>query len=407
MSAASGGAGGGGVRRVGRASELSSNIVFGGDDGPRNKWGAAQPHPLAQPQPQSASPASAAAAAARARADEALGLADLEHVAMPPTLPPQAHLPLRRGGGGGGEGGSAAAGGGGAAAVDANFNAAVASRRGDFMRVLSSRLAEVKELSALWRSAVEEEGKEEAADVDGSAPTLAVTPERVYVATLRHLRNSCQEWAAVDVLAQLAHCSGAGGGGGGGGGGDALQLRGGLPVWAFPRATSLRWARYLCPVLQGLLFSAYEDYLESAVGACDRVLDALAPLFAAASDPLRVAVADLAVPAALAQAGGDEGDAGGASTGEGEGEGEGDSGGGEGGHARSRRWRLLAHAAAVGAVQAVRLTQPLASALGVAASTVRAGGGSGETQRFALRVQRRMLRLHEGVMHLVRASARA
>jgi hypothetical protein len=171
----------------------------------------------------------------------------------------------------------------------------------------------------------------------------------------------------------------------------SLRLRGGLPPWAFPHATSLRWVRYLCPVLQRLLFSAYEDHLAAAIGACGRALDALAPLYAAASDPLLASPANLVAPPPPLPLAGDE-DSGG-----------GGGGGGEEGAARAQR-HLFAHAAAAGAVQATKLTQPLAAALSVAASTLRAGGGDGETFRSALRAQRRLLRMHEGVAHLVRAS---
>ena len=193
---------------------------------------------------------------------------------------------------------------------------------------------------------------------------------------LRHLRDSCHEWVAADVLAALAHCGGA-----------APALRGGLPVWAFPRSTSLRWARYLCPVLRSLLFSAYEDYLEVAVGACEHAFDALEPLFAVAGDPLRCSAADLAAPpedvAAASEGGG--------------------GGGGGGGDDPRRLRRLLAHAAATGAVLAVKITQPLVSALGSAAAAARRGGGA--MHRAASRAQRRLQQLHDSVAHLSTAGA--
>ena len=385
--------GGGGLRRVAHAADHAG--LLGGAAAPspplpppRNKWG---PQPLAPPL--GGGNGGGSGGGGGGGAPPPLGIDDLAH--PPLALPP----PPRRGAERTAE----------LAAAAASYEAAVAARRGDFLRVLSSRLAEVRELASLWRSAGgAADGHLGAASAgagagvgeaaDASVLALALAPERVYVAALRHLRNSCHEWAAVDVLSELAHCdSGAAVGGEADSPdeGGALWLRGGLPVWAFPRATSLRWARYLCPVLQSLLFSAYEDYIEVAVGACERTLDALAPLFEAASDPLRASVADLAVPPPAAAA------AAPALAGEGE---DGEKGGGsDEGAARLQR-RLFAHAAATGAVQAVRLTQPLAAALGVAASTVRAGGGNGETQRAAVRVQRRLLRMHDSVAHLVRAA---
>ena len=264
--------------------------------------------------------------------------------------------------------------------------AALSSRRGVVTRALTSRLAEVKELAALWR-----------------APTAS--PERVYLASLRHLRDGCHEWVAVDVLAALAHCDGsavdaveatghigadvdtnanADAAKGAGTSASAhrqlprLRLIGGLPVWAFPHSTSLRWCRYLSPVLEGLLCSAYEDYVLAALSATARALDALRPLFAFAGDRTACAPGDLVAPVPLLVADGDEPEL----------------------LRRRRQQQLLAHAAALGAVEAARLVRPLVAALSTAAAAA-AAGEAVQTQRAALRLARRLQAMLASVAPLV------
>jgi hypothetical protein len=261
-----------------------------------------------------------------------------------------------------------------------------------FLRALTSRLAEVRSLSAAW------------------GPPGAPLTERAYLAALRRLRDGCHEWTAADVLRSLQGAEGAplalgeGGGCGGGGGGGVVLLRRGFPPWS-PACPRCPWLRYACPVLQALLCSCYEDWLEVGLGACSALLAAVAPMVECAA---QCSVEDLREPgAAGGGAEGEEGEGEGAAgeagegeegeeseEGEEEGEGGGGAVGGRGGRGRrpagaELEQRLLRHLAALGALEFARLAAPLVPALASAAqcpnpATQRAAGAACTTLRRAL-----------------------
>ena len=132
-----------------------------------------------------------------------------------------------------------------------------------FLRALTSRLAEVRSLASAW-----------------GAPSRAL-PERAYLASLRRLRDECHEWTAADVLRSLLGSEGAllelGDGSG-----QSVALRRGFPPWG-PACPRCPWLRYVCPVLQALLCSCYEDWLEVGLAACSALLAAVAPMLEVAA----------------------------------------------------------------------------------------------------------------------------
>ena len=232
-----------------------------------------------------------------------------------------------------------------------------------FLRALTSRLAEVRSLASAW-----------------GAPSRAL-PERAYLASLRRLRDECHEWTAADVLRSLLGSEGAllelGDGSG-----QAVALRRGFPPWG-PACPRCPWLRYVCPVLQALLCSCYEDWLEVGLRACSALLAAVAPMLECAA---QCSAEDLRDPEE--GAGGGEGgeEAGGQKEGaaaeealEGEAAAaEEEEGGGEGGgRGRARgaaaaaaeelERRTLRHLAAHGALEFTRLAGPLVAALTSAA----------------------------------------
>ena len=247
------------------------------------------------------------------------------------------------------------------------------------LRALTSRLSEVRGVGHFW---------------SGGRLT-----ERSYLASLRRLRDECHEWTAADVLRGLQGAEGAleleadlleasgglDGGGGGGGGGDGgegqrVALRRGFPPWsaAYPRCP---WLRYVCPVLEALLCSCYEDWLEVGLGACSALLTATAPMLDCAA---ACSAEDLRLPEA--GEGGGEGAAG---------EEEGGGGAGGLGAAAAQRQRTLRHLAAHGALEFARLAGPLVAALASAAQCP-----SPATQRTAGAVCTGLRKALHAVAHL-------
>lgn len=220
-----------------------------------------------------------------------------------------------------------------------------------FTRVLTSRLTEVRELRGIW------------AGPGGLEALLAAVCE------------SCHESVAADVLHALASCRGSAAPGG-------AQLIGGLPRWSWPHAASIGWLESVAPVLETLLFSVVEDYLATATAAVGHVQEALGGLWA---------VAERCTPRDLRLGGDDEDDGGG-------GEGKDDEGAAGGGADAAKR----RHAAAVQAVEAVRLTTPVLAALRHCA-----GQYKGRVQRAAAARLERLVEMHAAVGPLVAAAAAA
>jgi hypothetical protein len=221
------------------------------------------------------------------------------------------------------------------------------------LRALSSRLGEVRDVSAAWREA----------SPDGSG-------EPALLRALRLVRSECHEWTASDVLRSLSSQDGgallvaAGGGDGGGGGAlHAAPLARGLPEWSWPGYPRAPWLRHLCPVLESLLSSCYEDWLIAALAATRAALAALAPMLQLAS--AQCTAEDLAPPPPPPPPH--------------PGEGEGDAGGeAAAAAAEAAEQRAMRHAAAAGAVSFARLAAPLLAALSGAAQCPSPG-----TQRAA------------------------
>lgn len=207
-----------------------------------------------------------------------------------------------------------------------------------FLRSLTSRLGEVKDVAHAWRAGAAGEA------TDGA-----------YLHALRRVRDACHEWTAADVLRALSanhgsvHVEGAPG--------DdvvAIALRGGVPAWSWPAYPRTPWVSLLCPVVASLLCSCYEDWLLPACDACGAMLGAAAPLIAAACacheddlwPPTLADLTDLPAPA-----GGDAGAAGAAAVHEGS----------------DRAAAMQRHAAATCAVSFTRHAAPLLPALACAA----------------------------------------
>ena len=133
-----------------------------------------------------------------------------------------------------------------------------------FLRALTSRLGEIRDVASLW-----------------SVPTL---PEASYLASLRRVRDDCHEWTASDVFRALNAADGC----------SILvkneddclsvPLQHGLPQWSWPHYPRAPWLRYVCPVLESLLCSCYEDWLESALCMTHAMLEAMNGMFALAKD---------------------------------------------------------------------------------------------------------------------------
>jgi len=150
--------------------------------------------------------------------------------------------------------------------------AALCARTPTVLRALTSRLGEVRDVAAAF-----------------SSGASAGVPERAFLRALRRVRDECHEWTAGDVLRAL-HAGGDAGTllvaprRGSGGGARAVPLRHGLPAWSWPAYPRAPWARLLCPVLEALLCSCYEDWLEVGTAAASALLGALAPLVELAQD---------------------------------------------------------------------------------------------------------------------------
>jgi hypothetical protein len=279
------------------------------------------------------------------------------------------------------------------------FISKVNEKRSIFIRALTSRLAELKETSEIWQ------GKKSSL----SNENIKNTPATAYLATLHHLRDNCHETCAVDVLAMLAHCSG------GSlefdsseGNSEVSSLHNGFPTWSYPEAISLRWARYATPVVEGLLFSAYEDYLIVAIKTSELLISALGPLFESAADATLCTISDLDPVDDIEVK-------------EEETENEAShqkrnleeaiegldlaDNNDESKQAHYER-RKFAHTLAVGVVEAVRITIPLLSALGSAgAMSSPSNGALSSTQKNAGKVARKLQTLHASVVHITTEAA--
>ena len=214
------------------------------------------------------------------------------------------------------------------------------------LRALSSRLGEVRDVSAAWR----------AAGPDGSG-------EPALLQALRLVRSECHEWTASDVLRSLAsHEAGEllvasdGWAGDGGGALHAAPLARGLPAWSWPAYPRAPWLRHVCPVLESLLSSCYEDWLLAALATTRAVLAALAPMLQLAS--AQCTAEDLAPPPPLPPEGAAGEEAGGGGDG---------AGAPSAAAAAAADERAMRHAAATGAASFAKLAAPLHAALSSAA----------------------------------------
>jgi hypothetical protein len=225
------------------------------------------------------------------------------------------------------------------------------------LRALSSRLGEVRDVSAAWRER----------SPDGSG-------EPALLRALRLVRSECHEWTASDVLRSLTSQEGGellvvvgdeeeGGSGGGGAALCASPLVRGLPAWSWPAYPRAPWLRHLCPVLESLLSSCYEDWVLAALTTTRATLAALAPMLQLAS--AQCTAEDLAPPPPQPAPAP-------------EGEGGGGSGGGGREAVAVMEERAMRHAAATGAASFARLAAPLLAALSSAAQCPSPG-----TQRAA------------------------
>jgi len=273
--------------------------------------------------------------------------------------------------------------------VDDSFISKVFEKRTVFIRALTSRLAELKETSEIWRgkrSTSSSSSSSSSSDSNASANS--------YLSTLRHLRDNCHETCALDVLATLSHCNG------GNlefnaseGYGESSSLQSGFPTWSYPADTSLRWARYAAPVVEGLLYSAYEDYLIVAIRTSELLISALSPLFESAADNSLCSPSDLDPVVDLEGAGpiDDESEA--------------DESAEEAKQSQQEK-RIFAHTLAVGVVEAVRITIPLIAALGSAAAMAPPSNGAlTSTQTNAGRTARRLQLMHTSVAHITTEAA--
>lgn len=267
--------------------------------------------------------------------------------------------------------------------VDDSFISKVFEKRTVFIRALTSRLAELKETSEIWRG---KRGTSSSSDSNASANS--------YLATLRHLRDNCHETCALDVLATLSHCNG------GNlefnvseGYGESSSLQSGFPTWSYPAGTSLRWARYAVPVVEGLLYSAYEDYLIAAIRTSELLISALSPLFESAADNSLCSPSDLDPVVDLEGAGPVD-------------ESEAEESAAEEAKQSQLEKRIFAHTLAVGVVEAVRITIPLIAALGSAATMAPPSNGALiSTQTNAGRTARRLQLMHTSVAHITTEAA--
>lgn len=219
-----------------------------------------------------------------------------------------------------------------------------------FTRVLTLRLTEVRELRDLWVG-------------PGGLEALLV-----------HVCETCHESVAADVLHALASCRGVCSISEGGE--TNIQLVGGFPRWSWPHFASVSWLASVAPVLETLLFSVVEDYLATATAAVGHVQEALGGLWGIAS---RCTSRDLRL--------------GGVADEDGSGGSEPDDSAVGGEECR--------HAAAVQALEAVRLTSPLLAALRHASQY------RGRIQKAALARLEGLLEMHDAVDALVTAAAAA
>jgi hypothetical protein len=234
------------------------------------------------------------------------------------------------------------------------------------LRALSSRLGEVRDVGAAWRG-------------EGAPPG-----EPALLHALRLIRSECHEWTASDVLRAVT-CQEGGSlevFDGAGGAAFAAPLVRGLPLWSWPGYPRAPWLRHLCPVLESLLSSCYEDWLVVALTTTRAMLAALAPMLQLAS--ARCTAEDLAPPP--------------------------EEGGGGGGGAEAEAAaaaapddddeRTMRHAAATGAVAFARFTAPLLPALSCAAQCP-----SAATQKAAAELASNLRGVLLRLQHLTNAGA--
>jgi hypothetical protein len=238
----------------------------------------------------------------------------------------------------------------------ADVTARMGAQHSLFIRILTARLTETRTLRGLWA---------------GSA-----RPERAHAETLRWLQRHCHESVAVDILHALAGCNGRMKLSDDEGASATAQLVGGIPTWRWPSAASVEWSEHVCAVLEGLLYTCYEDYIVVALHTVGHMLEAVAPLFDVAASCTDL---DLTPPLARPRtpAGMDPGGAG-------------------GGRAGSDRER--AHAAATQAVQFVRNAFPLLPALASVASY------GGRVEKLSHVRASHLQRLQASVEHLLLTS---
>ena len=176
----------------------------------------------------------------------------------------------------------------------------IMKKRTTYIRAMTSRLAEIKELSAVWKNKELPSSTRSVQPPSSSSSTSLLT---VYYNALLQLRDSAHEWTAVDVLNTLTKCNG------------VLhiprsllienddnevntddnnienedtiitiQLQGGIPLWIYPTYPSIDYLPYLLPVIENLLYSCYEDYIQVALETNKYILLAIEPIFQLAAD---------------------------------------------------------------------------------------------------------------------------
>lgn len=196
----------------------------------------------------------------------------------------------------------------------------VMNKRSTYIRAMTSRLAEIKELSTVWKNSTKDgilppSSRRSNGHRSSTVPPVITNSSSssslltVYYYTLLQLRDSSHEWTAVDVLNTLNKCNGS----------ISIpkdyfttessppeddenntnhndeeekeednyvtvQLHGGIPLWNYPSYPSIEVLSYVIPVIENLLYSCYEDYILVALETNKSILTAIEPLFQYAAD---------------------------------------------------------------------------------------------------------------------------
>jgi hypothetical protein len=175
-----------------------------------------------------------------------------------------------------------------------------------FLRVLIHRIQESRSVHQLWQNppaVVEDEALATGEDAEAAIGAgwkesgVSLIPTAGYfIQALRYLQTAAHESVAVDILHAMSACTGkaslpavnvdvASGEIRPDLGSSTIyvQVVGGLPTWSYPTFPSVDWMEYLCPVLETLLYTCYEDYLTVALRVAGHMIEAVDGLFDIAS----------------------------------------------------------------------------------------------------------------------------